>query len=37
MLERDGSALFGEEHRAFRDTVRRFIAREFSPRIDEFE
>ena len=37
MLERDGSALFSEEHRAFRDTVRRFIAREFSPRIDEFE
>ena len=37
MLERDGSALFGEEHRAFRDTVRRFIAREFTPRIEEFE
>jgi alkylation response protein AidB-like acyl-CoA dehydrogenase len=37
MLERDGSHLFAEEHRAFRDSVRRFIAREFSPRIAEFE
>ena len=37
MLERDGSSLFGEEHRAFRDSVRRFIAREFSPHLEEFE
>jgi acyl-CoA dehydrogenase len=37
MLERDGSHLFGEDHRAFRDSVRRFIAREFSPRLVEFE
>lgn len=37
MLERDGSSLFGEEHRAFRDMVRRFIEREFSPRLVEFE
>lgn len=37
MLERDGSLLFGEEHRAFRDMVRKFIAREFSPRITAFE
>lgn len=37
MLERDGSHLFGEEHRAFRDSVRKFIAREFSPRLTEFE
>ena len=37
MLERDGSSLFGEEHRAFRDAVRRFIAREFSPRLEAFE
>ena len=37
MLERDDSHLFGEDHRAFRDSVRRFIAREFSPRLDEFE
>ena len=37
MLERDGSSLFGEEHRAFRAMVRKFIEREFSPRLDEFE
>ena len=37
MLDRDGSSLFGEEHRAFRHSVRRFIAREFSPRLEEFE
>ncbi len=37
MLERDDSSLFGEEHRVFRDSVRRFIEREFSPRLEEFE
>lgn len=37
MLERDGSKLFTEDHRAFRDAVRRFIEREFSPRVEEFE
>jgi alkylation response protein AidB-like acyl-CoA dehydrogenase len=37
MLERDGSSLFGEEHRAFRAMVRKFIEREFSPRLTEFE
>ncbi len=37
MLERDGSHLFGDEHRAFRDMVRKFIAREFAPRLTEFE
>lgn len=37
MLERDGSSLFGEDHRSFRAMVRKFIEREFSPRIDEFE
>jgi acyl-CoA dehydrogenase len=37
MLERDGSSLFGEDHRALRDSVRRFIAREFSPRLEAFE
>lgn len=36
-LERDGSALYGEEHRAFRDMVRLFIGREFTPRLAEFE
>lgn len=37
MIERDGSSLFGEDHRSFRAMVRKFIEREFSPRIDEFE
>jgi alkylation response protein AidB-like acyl-CoA dehydrogenase len=37
MLERDGSKLFTEDHRAFRDAVRKFIEREFSPRVEEFE
>lgn len=37
MLDRDGSLLYGDDHRAFRDAVRLFIAREFSPRIAEFE
>lgn len=37
MLERDGSKLFDEDHRAFRDAVRKFIDREFSPQIDAFE
>ena len=37
MLERDGRKLFDEDHRAFRDAVRKFIDREFSPQIDAFE
>jgi alkylation response protein AidB-like acyl-CoA dehydrogenase len=37
MLERDGSSLFGEDHRVFRAMVRTFIEREFSPRLAEFE
>jgi len=37
MLERDGSGLFAEEHRLFRDAVRRFLEREFVPRIEEFD
>ena len=37
MLERDGSSLFGDEHRAFRAMVRKFIEREFAPRLNEFE
>ncbi|ALJ16557.1 acyl-CoA dehydrogenase family protein [Sphingopyxis macrogoltabida] len=37
MLERDGSGLFGDEHRAFRAMVRKFIEREFSSRLLEFE
>lgn len=37
MLERDGSRLFDEDLRLFRETVRRFIDQEFSPRLHEFE
>jgi acyl-CoA dehydrogenase len=37
MLDRDGSLLFGNEHREFRQSVRRFVSREFSPRLEEFE
>lgn len=37
MLARDGSPLFGDEHRAFRESVRRFLKREFVPRVPEFE
>ncbi|MGX7927878.1 acyl-CoA dehydrogenase family protein [Tsuneonella sp. HG094] len=37
MLDRDFSRIFGEEHAAFRQALRRFIEREFTPRIDEFE
>jgi len=37
MLQRDGSFLFDADHRAFRDSVRKFIERQFTPRILEFE
>jgi alkylation response protein AidB-like acyl-CoA dehydrogenase len=37
MLQRDESGLFGDEHRVFREAVRRFIAQEFTPRIEAFE
>lgn len=37
MLDRDDSHLFSEDHRSFRDSVRKFIEREFSPRVAEFE
>lgn len=37
MLDRDSSVLFDAEHRAFRDSVRKFIEREFTPRLVEFE
>jgi acyl-CoA dehydrogenase len=37
LLDRDDSFLFTEDHRLFRDTVRRFVAQEFSPRVEEFE
>lgn len=37
MLDRDGSRIYGAEHAAFRQSIRRFITREFAPRIAEFE
>jgi len=37
MLDRDQSLIYGEEHRKFRDTIRRFLECEFTPRIAEFE
>ena len=37
MLDRDDSRIYGAEHAAFRQSIRRFIAREFTPRIAEFE
>ncbi|WP_404477002.1 acyl-CoA dehydrogenase family protein [Novosphingobium sp. BL-52-GroH] len=37
MLDREGSRLFDDDHRLFRETVRRFVEREFSPRVEEFE
>ncbi|GGY90414.1 acyl-CoA dehydrogenase family protein [Novosphingobium colocasiae] len=37
MLHRDDSLLFNDDHRMFRETVRRFIDREFTPRITEFD
>jgi alkylation response protein AidB-like acyl-CoA dehydrogenase len=37
MLDRDHSPLFGEDHCAFRDSVRRFLEREFTPCVAEFE
>ena len=36
-LERDGAGLYGPDHAAFRDTVRRFIAAEFTPNLTAFE
>ncbi len=37
MLNRAGSAVFGTDHEQFRDTVRRFIAAEFTPHLEAFE
>lgn len=37
MLDRDHSLIYGEDHCAFRNSVRRFVEREFTPRITEFE
>lgn len=37
MLERDDNPAYSEEHRLFRDAVRRFLERDFLPRIAEFD
>ena len=37
MLHRSSSPIFGPEHDQFRDGVRRFLATEFTPRIEAFE
>lgn len=37
MLQRDDSFIYNEDHRAFRETVRKFLEREFTPHIDRFE
>jgi acyl-CoA dehydrogenase len=37
MLERAGSAIYSPEHEQFRDSVRRFLAREFTPQLEVFE
>ena len=36
-MKRASSAIFTEEHEAFRDTVRRFIAKEVSPQVEAWE
>lgn len=37
MLERARRGVFGDEHEAFRDSVRRFLAEEFTPNLLTFE
>jgi acyl-CoA dehydrogenase len=37
MLKRDGRGVFGVDHEMFRDSVRRFLAAEFSPNLEAFE
>ncbi len=37
MLQRSGSAVSSPEHEQFRDSVRRFLAREFTPHLETFE
>jgi acyl-CoA dehydrogenase len=37
MLNRDDTAVYGEDHVQFRDMVRRFLAAEFTPHLDQFE
>jgi acyl-CoA dehydrogenase len=37
MLNRDDTDVYGEDHMQFRDMVRRFLAAEFTPHLDQFE
>jgi alkylation response protein AidB-like acyl-CoA dehydrogenase len=37
MLDMANREIFGEEHAQFRESVRRFLAREFTPHLDAFE
>lgn len=37
MLQRGDAAIYGADHAAFRDTVRRFLAEEFTPNLAAFE
>jgi acyl-CoA dehydrogenase len=37
MLSRDDTAVYGEDHVQFRDMVRRFLAVEFTPNLEQFE
>jgi acyl-CoA dehydrogenase len=37
MLNRDDTAVYGEDHMQFRDMVRRFLAAEFTPYLEQFE
>jgi alkylation response protein AidB-like acyl-CoA dehydrogenase len=37
MLNRDDTAVYGEDHVQFRDMVRRFLAAEFTPNLEQFE
>jgi alkylation response protein AidB-like acyl-CoA dehydrogenase len=37
MLKRSGRGVYGEDHELFRETVRRFLADEFTPNLEHFE
>jgi acyl-CoA dehydrogenase len=37
MLNREDTAVYGEDHMQFRDMVRKFLATEFSPHLEQFE
>ncbi|MCB2050344.1 MAG: acyl-CoA dehydrogenase family protein [Novosphingobium sp.] len=37
MLNRDSSPIYNEDHRAFRETVRKFMEREFTPNLEAYE